>query len=313
MALAACGTIANQNAGPATSPVTPAGVQSATTPAAVTYPLTITDGAGRQVRIERAPQRIVSYLPSNTETLFALGVGDRIVGVDDFSDHPADAKSKPRLGGLRANLEALVALQPDLVVTIGMSPDFPTLLEGQQIPVIVLAYKDIPGTLANIELLGRVVGKPSEATKLVNDIRAKMEAIQARVRSAPKVRVYFEIDGTDPSKPYVAGPGSLIDGFITMAAGTNVAAGATGTAPQLSVEEIVRANPQLILVPIGPYSPPNVADPTRFAQRPGWEAIDAVKSSAVRGVDETLASRPGPRLAEGLEVVARAMHPDLMS
>ena len=282
-------------------------------PATATYPLTITDGAGRQVRLEKAPQRIVSYLPSNTETLYALGLADKIVGTDDFSDYPEEAKAKPKLGGIKPNLEALVAQQPDLVVTVGATPDFPTLLAPYNIPVVVLTYQDIPGTLANIDLLGKVAGKPAEAARLSSDLKKQMDAVAEKAKNAPKVRVYYELDATDPTKPYTAGPGSYIDGMIAMAGGTNIAAGATGQAPQLSAEEIVRANPQVIVVPTSSYSKPDAASPATFAARPGWEAIEAVKNGAVRGVESNLVSRPGPRLADGLSAMARAIHPELFS
>jgi iron complex transport system substrate-binding protein len=131
--LAACGA-ASPGAGPA------AGVSPGAASPEATYPLTVVDGVGRPVRLEHAPQRIVSYKASSTETLFAIGAGGRVVGTDDFSDYPAAAKALPKLGGVQVNLEALVALQPDLVVTIGARPDFATLLEPQRIPVIVLDY-----------------------------------------------------------------------------------------------------------------------------------------------------------------------------
>jgi iron complex transport system substrate-binding protein len=306
--LAACGA-ASPGSGPAAG-VSPA----AEGPGAVaTYPLTIADGLGRQVRLERAPQRIVSYKASNTETLFALGAGDRVVGTDDYSDYPPAAKALPKLGGVQANvnLEALVALQPDLVVTTGARPDFATLLEPQRIPVIVLDYKDITGTLANVELLGKVVDKPVEAARLVDTMRQRLAAVEERTRSARKVRVYYELDGTSPSNPYTAGPGSFIDDLITRAGGTNVAAGAKGEFPRISAEEVVNANPEVIVVPTGSFSPPNVTDPATFAQRPGWSEIEAVRQGAIRGIDADIIFRPGPRLVDALDALARAIHPEL--
>lgn len=282
------------------------------TPAAQTaFPVTVTDGLGRTVRIEKAPVRIVSYLPSNTETLFALGAGDRIVATDDFSDFPEAAKSKPKVGGLQLNLEALLAQQPDLVVSMGRTPDFPTLLAPHNIPVVVLEFRDIQGTLANMELLGKVLGREAEASRLVADLKSRLGTLQATMRSVPKTRVYYELDGTDPNRPFTVGSGTYTNDLLTAGGATNIAAGAAGGAPQLSVEEIVRANPELIIVPVGARSAPTAASVERFAQRPGWGEIDAVKHGKVRGVDSNLASRAGPRLAEGAEAMARAVHPDL--
>ena len=138
-----------------------------------------------------------------------------------------------------------------------------------------------------------------------------MEAVQAKVRLAPRVPVYYELDGTNPSSPYTAGPGSFIHDLLTLAGAANVAAAAAGPFPRISAEEIIRANPELIIVPIGGFSPPDVADPQRFAQRPGWEAIEAVRRRAIRGVDADLVSRPGPRLVDGLKALARTIHPEV--
>ena len=138
-----------------------------------------------------------------------------------------------------------------------------------------------------------------------------MEAVQAKVRLAPRVPVYYELDGTNPSSPYTAGPGSFNHDLLTLAGAANVAAAAAGPFPRISAEEIIRANPELIVVPIGGFSPPDVVDPQRFAQRPGWQSIEAVRRRAIRGVDADLVSRPGPRLVDGLETLARAVHPEV--
>jgi iron complex transport system substrate-binding protein len=303
---AACGA-AGGSAAPAAVTVT------AAAPTTTSYPLTITDGLGRRVTIDHRPQRIVSYLPSNTETLYAIGAGDRIVATDSYSNYPPEVQSKPKLGGIQVNLEALIALQPDLVVSTGARPDFPTLLEPYHIPVVMLAYTDVEGTLTNILLLGKIVGQPAEAGRLVDQMRRHLAAVQEKVRSAKKVRVYYEVDGTDPSKPYTAGPGSFINDLITMAGGENIAAGATGQFPQISAEEIVRANPEVIVVPTGSFSPPDITDVAHFAQRPGWDGIEAVKRGAIRGIDADIISRPGPRLVDALDALAKALHPELFS
>jgi len=278
--------------------------------AAATFPLTITDGAGRQVRLENAPQRIVSYKASNTETLFALGAGERVVGTDDFSDYPAAAKALPKLGGVQASLEALIALQPDLVITVGARPDFATLLDPYKILVVTLDYKDVSGTLANVELLGKVVGKPAEAARVVDEMRRKMAAVEERTKRASKVRVYYELDSSNPATPYTAGPGSFIDDLISMAGGANVAAGAKGEFPRISAEEIVAANPQVIVIPTGPF-PTGVVDLDAFARRPGWATVEAVQKGAIHGIDANVISRPGPRLIEALEALAKVIHPEL--
>jgi iron complex transport system substrate-binding protein len=125
------------------------------------------------------------------------------------------------------------------------------------------------------------------------------------------VRVYYELDGTSTANPYTAGPGSFIDDLITRAGGANVAANAKGEFPRIGAEEVVNANPEVIVVPTGSFSPPNVTDPAAFAQRPGWAAVDAVQHGAIRGIDADIISRPGPRLVDALDALARAIHPEL--
>ncbi len=276
------------------------------------FPLTLTDDSGRQVVVPREPQRIVSAAPSTTEILFALGAGDRVVGVTTYCDYPAAAKAKPKIGGLRPSVEVIVASQPDLVLAVRSTPpDVLAALEKQQIPVIVLNPPDFAGVLANVRAVGRVTGAAAPAERLVADLQGRWRAVEERARQAPaRPRVLYEIDATDPAAVSAAGAGTFIDAMITAAGGVNVVAAlAPGRQyPTLSAEAVLQANPELILLGDAAYGQSRAT----VARRPGWDVTVAVQRGAVVGIaDPDLTSRAGPRLVDGLELVARAIHPEL--
>jgi iron complex transport system substrate-binding protein len=273
--------------------------------------ITVTDDAGREVTVSKTPQRIVSLAPSNTEILFALGLGDNVVGVTDFCDYPEEAKAKEKVGGITPNVEKIVALKPDLVVTIGGDP-FPTelinRLEELKLTTIVLSPKDLDGVTHDIELVGQVTGKRAEAAKLVDDMKARAKAVADKCKDvSTRPTVFYELDATDPAKPYTTGPGSWHDTFIQIAGGTNVAANATSPWVQFSMEELVKADPDLII--LGDSNWGVNADAVKA--REGWGNLKAVKSGAIHPIDDNLISRPGPRVVDGLEALAEIIHPEL--
>ena len=296
-------------ADPAAQPAAPAG------PAAITaagFPYTFTDDSGRQVVIRALPQRIVSAAPSTTEILFALGLGDRVVGVTTFCDYPEEAKSKPKIGGLRPSLETIVAQQPDLVLGVRGTPlDAVAALAGQQIPVAILNPSDFPGVLANVRAVGRMTGTVGAAERVATEMQRRWDAVAEKARGATaRPRVLYEIDATDPAAVSAAGPGTFIDAMITAAGGVNVLAALTpGQAyPKVSAEAVLQANPSLILLGDAPFGQSEAT----VAQRPGWGAVEAVQRGAVVGIaDPDVTSRPGPRLVDGLDLVAQAIHPEL--
>jgi len=272
-------------------------------PTSLGWPRTLTDGLGRSVTLLAPPARIISYLPSNTETLFAIGAGDRIVGVDNFSDVPAAAKDLPKVGDLKPNLEVITALRPDLVIMMGRSPDLVTLLEPLRVPVLVLEYKDLSGTLDNFTLLGRATGTEREASALAERVRGRIESVRLRTANVTRPRVYYEVDGSDPARPYTVGPGSYIDEMVRIAGGINVMSDAPSAFPQVSLEAIVAKAPQIIVVG---FASGDAAQ--AFRARPGWAAVAAVQRGDVRVIDGVRLSRPGPRVAEALEQLADVLH-----
>ncbi len=182
-------------------------------------PGTYTDDLDRGVTIDEVPQRIVCFGPSITEILFALGLGERVVGVDDFSDYPEEAQSLPKVGNAFApSLESLVALAPDLVFTLEHE-QFNSEMEAMEINYFVLSPEDIDGILDNIELVGAITDSIEEAAALVESMEAVIADVEERVEGADPVSVFFIVDATDPTLPWTAGPGSFINALITMVGG----------------------------------------------------------------------------------------------
>jgi iron complex transport system substrate-binding protein len=271
------------------------------------YPLTVVDDRGKQVTIGAPVGRIVSIAPSSTEIVFALGAGDRVVAVDDFSDFPAEAKALPKVGGFRTSAEKILSFQPDLVLAITTGNLAPAL-EAQGQRVVVFDPTDIEGVYKNTELLGTILDRETAARELVQRMRARIGAVAERAKTAGnRPRVLHELDASDPTKIYVAGSGNFIDAMIGIAGGTNVAASAPTKFPQLSIEEIIRSNPEVIVLSDATFG----ASPEVVAARPGWSAIDAVKKARVYPINPDIVSRPGPRLADGVEAYAKLLHPEL--
>jgi iron complex transport system substrate-binding protein len=284
---------------------TPAALMCAASPtAATTFPLTVTDDAGRQVTFEEPPQRIVSIAPSNTEILFALGLADRVVAVDTFSNYPPEATDKPLVGDyLEPELESVVAAEPDLILAAGVHlgtvlPELDTL----GLPTVVFEPANLDEVFASMLQVGAIAGEPGRATELVCELQARVDAVEAAIAGAPRPRVFFELD---PGL-FTVGPGNFVADVIDRAGGHNIAADAAEMWPQLSAEAVVADDPEVILLAdeIAGVTPEQVA------ARPGWQGITAVAQDRVVPIDPDLVARPGPRVVDGLEAVAAALHPD---
>ena len=273
-------------------------------------PGTVTDDMGRQVRLKSEPQRIISHVPSITETLFALGLGDKIVGDSDYCDYPEAAKTVPKIGGyFTPNIEAIVALNPDLVLTDGYVPDLITKLDSLGIPLAVIDPKDINGILRDIELLGNVTGSQKEATELTSDMKKRIGAVVDAVSSASRPSVFYVFDATDTTKPWTAGPGSFVDALINLGGGNNVAASASDPWIQFNMEELVDADPEILLV--DSHMGTAVISPEELKELPGWQNLTAVKENRIYTIDGDLVNRSGPRIVQGLEDIAKILHPEL--
>ncbi len=274
--------------------------QTNLSPQASTY----TDGLGREVPIENTPQRIVSLSASNTEILFAVGAGDQVVGRDEFSDYPAEVESIPSVGGSmgKYSLEQIAALDPDLILAAEINtPEQVKAFEELDLPVYYLSNpKDIDGLYANLLLIGQITGNDKEAQTLVDGLKKRVDQVLNQEKPASPIRVFYELDGSDPSKPWTPGKGTYMDLLLTMAGGENIGSNAGEGWLQISQEAILSADPQVILLGDAAYG----ITPEMVAERSGWSGISAVTDSRVYPFDDNLVSRPGPRLIDGLELIA---------
>ena len=296
--LAACGF-------PVTTPsATPAVTSASASPQH--FPVTVTDDRGKSVTFTSAPKRIVSTIPSATEVVFAVGAGDRMVAVDDFSDFPAAAKALPKVGGFKASAEKVLSFQPDVVLAT-TTGDLIPMLEAQGTKVIDIEPADLEAVYKSILLVGAITDRDAAARAVIDGMKTRIAAVADKTKSAPRVRVLHEIDASDPTKIFVAGPGNFVDSLIQVAGGANVAASAKSPFPQLSLEEVVRSDPEVIVLSDAAYG----ATPDVVAARPGWSSIAAVRTRRLYPIDDALVSRPGPRLADGVEVYAKLLHPEL--
>lgn len=282
-------------------------VPTATPTPVPAFPLTLRDDAGREVTLSQEPQRIVSLAPSNTETLYALGLGERVVGVTEFDNYPPEVKRKPVVGGFAdVNLEQVVAQRPDLVLATGIhTGGVVEQLEQAGLTVFVIEPTDVAEVIEKIRLVGRITGVEEAAQALADDLSERVEAIEARVAEAEaRPRVFYELS----SDLYTAGPGSFIHDLILRAGGENIAAQTGQAYPQLSSEVIVEGDPQVIFLGDANYG----ESAETVAARPGWSQVTAVREGRMVAVtDDDIVSRPGPRIVQGLELIARGIHPEL--
>ena len=281
------------------------------TEVATSAPITLSDGLGRTVTLNGPAQRIVSLAPSNTEILFAVGAGTQVAGRDEASDYPDEALSLPTVGGWSGfSTESIVALQPDLVLAGGINtPELVASLESLGLRVYFLPN---PATIeemyANLETMGLLTGHEAETAALVEALKVRVAAVDEKIAAVTeRPSVYYELDATDPTKPYTAGPGSFVDLLIQRAGGANVGAQLQGQWVQISLEELLILDPDMILLGDSLYG----ETPEKVAARPGWEVLSAVQDGRIYPFDDTLVSRPGPRLVDALEAMARFLHPGL--
>jgi iron complex transport system substrate-binding protein len=264
------------------------------------------------VKLAAPAQRVVSLAPSNTEILFALGAGAQVVGRDELSNFPREAKDVTSIGSTygQLNTEAIVALNPDLVLAAQTTEAAQVkTLEGLGLTVYWLPNpKDFDGLYQNLAAVGQLTGHAPAAQALSDDIKARVAAVTEKVKGAQtKPKVYYELDATDPTKPFTSGPGTFVDMLISMAGGQNIGATLKGEWAQISSEELVQQNPDIILLGDAAYG----VSAESVGQRAGWASLAAVQNQAVYAFDDNLVSRPGPRLADGLEIIARLLHPEL--
>ncbi len=305
--LAAC--TAHSSASPSAAMSSASAPPSATVGTA--YPVTLTDDAGRKVTLSAAPTRIVSLAPSNTEIVCALGACDELVGVTDFDSYPAQVASVTHVVvGAVVDVEKVAAARPQLILAAGngLTPG-PVIDQLTQLgyPVLSLYPHDLNGVYADVSLVASAIDASPAARELVLGMKAREAAVVSAVSGSKSPRTFYEV-GVYQGAIYTAGQDSFLASLIILAGGRPVTGDPVTTAIQL--EDLISADPEVILLGDGAYDPS--VTPATVGARPGWFAMTAVRDGRVEVMQEDpVITRPGPRIIDGLEALAHAIHPEL--
>lgn len=258
------------------------------------------DELGISVLLSSPPKRIVSLLPSHTETLFALGVGDRVVLRDERSDFPPEVRKIPEAGNmLSLRVERIVAERPDLVLTSEYGTQA-AALRNLGLTTFAASAQRYDEVFSTVRLLGRLVGEPERGDSLANKMQTDVALLEAKTRALPRPRVYFEID----LAPYTVSPRSFVGILLEKAGAANITPESEVDYPEISVERIALSDPEVVL---------GIAE-EEAQRRPGWSEMSAVKHKRVIPLthdERNLVTRPGPRLAEALALLIARIHPEL--
>ena len=271
------------------------------------FPLIFTDDEGRSVTLGGPLERIVSLNPGNTEILLALDAQDLLFGVDRYSLRTVTSRKIADIGTLLSpSLESIVALEPDVVLLTTMSTQKRGQLDALGLKTATIDPTGLEGLYTTVELLGRATGRREQSQRLRDEMRSRTERIRSKVLGIPpekRPRVFVEI-WPDPLQS--AGPRTFIHELIVLAGGTNIAADSVTNWPQFSLETVMERDPDVILTPSA-----HGVEEIRTGQRSSWRGISAVRQGRVHLVDQDQIARPGPRLIDTLERIARLLHPDL--
>lgn len=268
--------------------------------------LSIEDDFGNVISMDNIPERVISLAPSNTEILFAIGAGDKVVGVTTYDDYPEEVLDIEKIGDFNGiNLERIIELEPDLVINYGdgVTEENERLLEAG-IQIAGFEPESLQEVYHTITRIGTITGHEQEAEVLVEDIMSKEAELAEKIEGLDKKTVFYEI-WHEPLM--AAGPGSFVDELINLAGGENVAADADGEYPQFDLEQLIERNPQVYIT--ANDLPEKTVESIK--ERPGYSEIEAIKNNRIYLVDGNIISRPGPRIIEALELIVEAIHPEL--
>ncbi len=274
------------------------------------FPMTVTDDEGTQLTLPSEPQRIVSLSPANTEIVFTLGEGAKVVGGTPDDDYPPGAGDPPDvISATTVVIEEVVALQPDLILAAGdgFTPEATIQqLRALGLHVLVVYAGTVDQVLADIDLIGNAIGVGEAATTLTDQMETRVQEVTAAAAAeTSKPRTFYEIDASDAI--YGPAPDSFLANMIQLAGGVAVTTADAATY-EIPLEDLVRADPEVIVLGDADYG----ACPNDVVARPGWGQMTAVHDGAIRPIDDTIVTRPGPRIGEGLAALAAAIHPDLV-
>jgi len=279
----------------------------------VAFPVTLTDGLGEEVTIDTEPQKIVSLIPSNTEIAYELGLGEKIVGVSDFDNYPEDVQKKEKIGGMEFNVEKIISLQPDLVLAHASgahsSKDGLQQLKDAGITVLVVndakAFEDV---YQSIEMIGKATGAAKKAGEVIETMKTKLAEIKEKakaIKDEDQVTVWVEV--SPAPEIYTAGKGTFIHDMLEIISAKNAAGDQEGW-PMYTEEKAVALNPDVIITTYG-YYVQNAAE--QVMARPAWKDVPAIKNKRVHDVNSDTVTRPGPRLVEGVEELAKIIYPEV--
>ncbi|MBR7554656.1 ABC transporter substrate-binding protein [Allobacillus sp. GCM10007491] len=269
--------------------------------------VTLNDKSGEEVTIEEEPERVVTVIPSATEIVYAVGGGDKVVGVDEWSNYPEEVTDIEKVGDMNLNIEKIVELEPDLVVADLNNGEDIQALRDKGLKVVVLGAQTLEETYEDLRLAGQAVGTEQKANEIVDNMQSKIEEIEektAELTEDEKKTVWFEID----QELFTAAEGTFMNELLQIAGGKNIMAGEEGW-PQVSEEVVIESNPDVIITTYGYYME-DVEE--QVLARDSWKDVTAIQNEAVHNIDNDLLSRPGPRLVEGLEQLVNILYPDLM-
>ncbi|MBI3595727.1 MAG: cobalamin-binding protein [Nitrospirae bacterium] len=276
-----------------------------TLPAARAETITVTDDLGRSVRFTTLPQRIVSLAPGLTEILFSLGLDDRIVGVTDYCNYPPAAVTKPRVGGLNPNLEKIISLHPDLIVAVAGIYQNQSLARFEQfhVPYFTVDPSSIEKIFETILVLGKITGAEETAAEKVRQLRGRLNSLQQKLQSDPRPRLLYVVD----DEPLISvGKGSYLNDLIREAGGVNITGGLEKAYPIVSMEYVIRQNPEVIVLAMDADQVLSDQEKHHWSR---WSSLPAVRNGKIYKVSRDLLNRPGPRILDGVEELARLLHP----
>ena len=269
------------------------------------YPYTVTDSKGNKVVIESEPKKIISVAPSVTELVYALGKGEELLGRTDYCDYPEEAASVQSIGSLTdPNLEKIIEIKPDVVIaSTHFKDDVAKKLQDLGIKIVVLKdSKNIDGAYESINKLGEILNAQDKAEEVVASNKKKIEKIKETVKDAETPKVYYVV-GFGKTGDYTATGDTFIAEMLSIAGGKNIAQDATGW--KYSLEKIIENDPEDIIIS------KKFVMKDQFMTTEGYKELSAVKNNKVFEIDDNLVNRQGPRIAEGVEALAKILHPDL--
>jgi len=269
------------------------------------YPYTVTDSKGNEIVIESEPKKIISVAPSVTELVYALGRGDELLGRTDYCDYPAQAEGVQSIGSLKdPNIEKIIEIKPDIVIaSTHFKDDVAKKLQDLGIKIVVLKdSKTIDGAYESINTLGQILNAQGKAQEVVNLNKKKIEEIKEKVKDAETPTAYYVV-GFGKTGDYTATGDTFIAEMLNIAGGKNIAQDATGW--KYSLEKIIENDPEAIIIS------KNFVMKDQFMGTDGYKELSAVKNNKVFEIDDNLVNRQGPRIADGVEALAKILHPDL--